>query len=439
VTVSARRLGSVLAALAVAAGAVLAVPGTAAAVQLCDSLPAVDPSVEDVPWAQAGYDPAERLWPFSTGAGVTVAVVDTGVDAGHPQLAGHVLDGIDLVRAQPGAGVDCVPHGTGLAGVVAAQPTTTTGAAGLAPDAVVLPVQVTDQPRVDAGGDPMSPDLLAAGIDAAVDAGAQVVDVGVVTYLPSDALAAAVARAVAAGVVVVAPVGDAHDADRDGAGPTTPTLTPYPAALDGVIGVGAADRVGGRLPSSQVGAYVDLLAPGDDVVSAGVLGQRSYAGTSISAAFVAASVALLLALPEADRAEPLPAPGPELVAALTARLTGTATGGDGSPRYGAGVLDPVRALTESLSSSVPVPLPALQEPPADPAAEARAADEAASARLAGWLAAGLAALLLPLLLVGVLVPRARRRRWRAGRSEPPVRADEQPEFLAGDALYRSRS
>lgn len=417
--------------------ALLCVPGSAGAVQVCEQVPAPDGAVQDVPWAQAGYDPQTRLWPFSRGAGVLVAVLDTGVDATHPQLAGRVAEGVDLVRAQPGAGVDCVPHGTGLAGIVVAQPASTTGLVGLAPDATVLPVQVTDEPVLAAGGDePVSPDVVAAGIEAALDAGAAVVDVGVVASSDSPALEAAVQRALAAGVLVVAPVGDGHVPDRDDPGPTDPALTAWPAAHPGVLGVGAATRAGGRVPSSQVGDDVDLLAPGEDVVSTGVGGQRVYDGTSVATAFVAATAALLLALPDTDRAQPLPAGGPERVAALTDRLLGTATGGQDSPRYGAGVLDPVRALTESLSSTAPVAAGAYTGPEADPAAEAAARERASSARTAGLVAAALGGVVGLGLLGGVLVPRARRRGWRAGVQRPDTRPDDPPEFLAGDALYR---
>jgi nucleotide-binding universal stress UspA family protein len=368
---------------------------------------------------------------------VTVAVVDTGVDAAHPQLAGRVAEGVDLVRAQPGAGVDCVPHGTGLAGVVAAQPVSTTGMVGLAPDATVLPVQVSDDVTVTAGGDePLSPDLLAAGIEAAVSAGAAVVDVGVVAGSASPALQAAVERAVDAGVLVVAPVGDGHVPDRDDPGPTPDSLTPYPAAYPGVLGVGAASRTGGRLQTSQIGPYVDLLAPGEDVVSTGVVGQRVYEGTGIATAFVAATAALLLALPDADRAEPLPDAGPDRVAALTERLLATATGGTGSQRYGTGVLDPVRALTESLASAGPAAATPYQAPPVDPQEQARAEARQASGTTAGRVAAALGAVLVVGLLAGLLVPRARRRRWRTGVARPVVRPDDPPLFLSGDALYR---
>ncbi|KQS73735.1 S8 family serine peptidase [Modestobacter sp. Leaf380] len=423
-----------LSCVALVGAAVLAVPTAASAAEVCETPPPVDQVVEDVPRAQTGYDPQERLWPLSRGAGVTVAVLDTGVDASHPQLADRVDPGFDLVRGVPDATTDCSPHGTGLAGVVVAQEVPETGFVGLAPQARVLPVQVTDEPRVDNGGEPVSTTLIAAGIDTAVAEGAQVVAVGVVSYADDPELAAAVARAVTAGVLVVAPVGDAHDRDRDGAGATR--LTSYPAAYDGVLGVGAADRFGGRVQTSQVGDYVDLLAPGQDVLSTGIGGQHVYQGSAIATAFVAATAALLVALPDADRAEPLPATGSERVAALSDRITGTATGSSDSLRYGAGVLDPVRALAESRAADGPRLPGAVQTPPPDPAAETLATARADAADRSGLVLAGAAALLAVAVLVAALLPRARRRRWRAGRTPVPVRPDHPPEFLSGDALYR---
>jgi subtilisin family serine protease len=414
--------------------AVLAVPATASAVQVCQTPPSVDRTVEDVPWAQSGYDPQNRLWPLSEGAGITVAVLDTGVEASHPQLAGRVDEGLDLVRGTPGATVDCTPHGTGLAGVIVAQPDPGTGFVGLAPQARVLPIQVTDEPRADAGGTPVSGAALAAGILAAVAQGAQVVDVGVVVYGDDPEVRSAVEQAVAAGVVVVAPAGDAHDRDRDGAGSTQ--LISYPAAYDGVLGVGAVDRYGGRVQSSQVGSYVDLLAPGQDVVSTGIGGQRLYQGTSIATAYVAATAALLLALPDTDRAEPLPAAGAARVQAIADRLMSTATGSTVSPRYGAGVLDPARALSESSSDQAPLTPTTQAAPPPDLAAEALADERTAAADRSTLVLAGLAGVVAVALLIGFVVPRARRRRWRTGRVQVPVRPDHPPEFLSGDALYR---
>src|SRR5207249_3787291 len=111
---------------------------------------------------------------------------------------------------------------------------------------------------------PVDPRKLAAGIDYAVRNGADVIDCAVVSYQDAPDVRAAVSRAVNSGVVVVAMVGDSHSEDRDGLGPTR-VPPPYPASYPGVVGVGAIDKNGRRVDTSQIGSYVKLVAPGNDV------------------------------------------------------------------------------------------------------------------------------------------------------------------------------
>ena len=431
-----QRAAAALLTTATSAGIVLLGAGPAAAVDArCEGQPQFSPSIVDPSWTQDAYDAPDRLWSFSRGQGVTVAVLDTGVDATHPQLAGKVLLGGDLVSGFPGGVVDCTPHGTAMAGVVNAAQVSGIGSYGLAPDATVLPVRVAERPETVPSDTPVDPALLAQAIDASVGAGAAVIDVGVVVYGDSPVLAAAVSRALTAGVVVVAAAGDAHDPDRDGARPTDGSLTPYPAAYPGVIGVGAVGRDGARIETSQIGAQVDLVAPGADVIAPALGGHSVYEGTSIASAFVAATVALLLADPAAG----LPPAGPERVGAVTARLLAAASppaGATPGPGYGAGLLDPYRTLTEDPAGSEPVALPGQTPPPADPAAEAAAGERAEADSAAVRLALVVGAVALVVVVAAVVLPRARGRRWRAGRVPPaPARQDDGPEFLPGEALF----
>jgi subtilisin family serine protease len=122
-----------------------------------------------VPWAQQRLAP-QRVWMLTRGQAVTVAVVDTGVSRSAPALAGRVLAGKDVLTGGPGDD-DCAGHGTFVAGLVAAGQLAGTGFAGVAPDARILPVRVTDQ-----AGD-VHPDVLAAGVTAAVDGGGTVIAV----------------------------------------------------------------------------------------------------------------------------------------------------------------------------------------------------------------------------------------------------------------------
>lgn len=126
------------------AAAVVVCPGVATAAPppgACGNPAPASPAVTELPWAQKTLD-ARSVHEHATGAGVVVAVVDSGVDADHPQLAGKVLRGQDffLVGDLPG-GFDCVSHGTGVASIIAARPVSGIGFAGLAPDATILPVR----------------------------------------------------------------------------------------------------------------------------------------------------------------------------------------------------------------------------------------------------------------------------------------------------------
>src|SRR5437773_6979204 len=107
-------------------------------------------NLTDPPWPVRRYAPA-RIWPLATGAGQTVAVLDSGVDASHPQLPGKVDAGRDLLDSQPAATFDCVGHGTGVASIITASPAEGLGFTGLAPGVRILPVRISEQPLVASG------------------------------------------------------------------------------------------------------------------------------------------------------------------------------------------------------------------------------------------------------------------------------------------------
>lgn len=217
----------------------------------------------------------------STGRGVVVAVLDTGVDAGHPVLAGHLRPGWDYVdddadASEVGDGIDgdgeAFGHGTFVAGVVSL----------VAPDVKIVPLRVLDS---DGEGDVF---LVAQAILDAVDAGAQVINLslGSKGQQASQVLAEACAYAEAHGVAVVAAAGNqASDAPR------------YPAAIRGVLGVTALNPSTDRLTwFANYGRWIDVAAPGTKVVGP-YPGARyvNWAGSSMATAFVSGQVALLRA------------------------------------------------------------------------------------------------------------------------------------------------
>ncbi|GLY26059.1 type VII secretion-associated serine protease mycosin [Micromonospora sp. NBRC 101691] len=355
--------------------------------------------VTEAPWPQVRYAP-DRLAPLATGAGTVVAVIDSGVDRRHPQLAGQVLDGTDFLDPGDDGSRDCAGHGTGVASVVAAAPRAGIAFRGLAPEAHILPVRVSEQQIVDGreSGRTVSAAVFARAIRWAVDRGADVLNLSVVLYADHPAVRAAVAYALQRDVVVVAAAGNLH-AEGD--------PLPYPAAYDGVIGVGAITASGIRADFSQVGGYVDVVAPGSDVLMAAPgRGHRRAEGTSYATPFVAATAALLRGY------------RPELTAAqVTQRIVATADPAPGrGAGYGAGVLNPYRAVTETGAGTAGTPrrteaLPARWVDPAEVARDAQRADARDRALLVAAVAAALAVVAS---LLAVIVPRGSRRRWRPG-------------------------
>ncbi|WP_307241392.1 type VII secretion-associated serine protease mycosin [Catenuloplanes indicus] len=373
----------------------------------CGSTAAPSGTVREEPWAQQRYG-LDRLAPIADGTGTVVAVIDSGVDPTHPQLAGRVLHGTDFLGDGGEGAVDCVGHGTAVASLIAAGPTPGVAFRGVAPETQILPVRVSEQQIVDGAqtGRTVPPDRLAAAVRWAVDNDADVLNMSVVLYLDDPAVRSAIGYAVANDVIVVAAVGNQHRTPGPAADPT-----PYPAAYAGVLGIGAITEDGRAAGFSQTGGYVDLVAPGGHVLTAVPGGGHAYAdGTSYAAPFGAATAALVRQR------------WPDLTATeVTARLVATADpapGGPASDAYGYGVLNPYRAVTDTR----PAAPPARSGPsatPAIPAAEAIAAGHPNTPRALTLAATGLAAAVVTLVLATVL-PRARRRGWR-----PPTGSDQQ--------------
>ncbi|WP_308436854.1 type VII secretion-associated serine protease mycosin [Streptomyces omiyaensis] len=296
---------------------------------------------EGRPWSLQRVQ-LDELWAQSTGKGVRVAVIDTGVDVRNLQLAKAVdaRSGINLIpkgakdangnklkRGKENGTTDTVGHGTKVAGIIAARPAKGTGFVGLAPDATIIPIQQND---ADGNG---TATTLAAAIRHAVDKKADVINISQDTanaVKPTPLLEQAVAAALEAGVVVVASAGN------DGLGGNVkPT---YPASYEGVLAVAASDRNNERAQFSQSGDFVGVAAPGVDMVST-VPGGGHCAdnGTSFSAPYVAGLAALLKSA-HRDWTQK------QIVAQIQQTAERSVAGHD--RLVGWGVVDPVRALTE---------------------------------------------------------------------------------------------
>jgi serine protease len=219
-------------------------------------------------------------WQSTTGAGITVAVLDTGVDATQPDLAGQVLPGFDAIAGSGTADTDPNGHGTHVAGVIAADTGNNAGISAIAPNAKILPVRV-----LGANGEGYM-SAAASGIVYATDHGAQVINMSFGSPVQVDSVSTAIAYARSKGVVVVAAGGN----DRKAGNPVS-----YPAASDGVIAVAATDQAEHVATFSTAGSYVDLAAPGTDILSTWPGGKfTTMSGTSMAAPHVSAIAALLL-------------------------------------------------------------------------------------------------------------------------------------------------
>ncbi len=181
-----------------------------------------------------------------------VAVLDTGVDAGHPDLVGHLVAGVNTTSPNRGP-IDDNGHGTMTLGIIAAGANNGAGVAGIGWNVKAMPVKVLD---ADGGGYDLD---IAEGIDWATAHGAKVINMSLGGPGDNEVLHDAVKRAAAKGVVIVAAAGN------DGSNELH-----YPSAYPEVISVGATDAAGALTSFSQYGDSVDVAAPGWDILSTGV-------------------------------------------------------------------------------------------------------------------------------------------------------------------------
>jgi type VII secretion-associated serine protease mycosin len=227
----------------------------------------------------------EKVWSESRGRGVTVAVVDTGVDGSHPDLTGKVLAGKDVTGNGADPENDTNGHGTGMASLIAGHghgSDASEGVIGLAPDATILPIKAAET-------DDFDDSEWARGIRYAVEQGADVINLSFIDSAAKSGSegADAIKYAQQHDVIVVAGVGNDGNASVE-----------YPAKLPGVVAVGAVDKSLSLWSKSNYGEGVTLAAPGVDILEADpsqANGYSSGTGTSDATAYVSATAALVRA------------------------------------------------------------------------------------------------------------------------------------------------
>ncbi|WUH90589.1 type VII secretion-associated serine protease mycosin [Streptomyces sp. NBC_00433] len=277
----------------------LAVVATSGALMLSiGALPAQGQTVRQLQW----HVDAMRLpeaWKISKGAGITVAVIDTGVDRSIPDLKGQVLDGKSFTYPVDSPYDDKIGHGTGMSSLIAGTGASEggTGAIGVAPEAKILPIRILNDPRDT--NEAASAVSFTVELDKAVryaaDSQARVINISqgvpATSLQPNDiaALQSALDYARSKGKLIFASTGNSGEKGSP---------VEYPAASRGVAGIGALDRNGNALPLSTKGPQVDLSAVGDNISKACPSGIRANcvntsSGTSDASALTSGSAALV--------------------------------------------------------------------------------------------------------------------------------------------------
>ncbi|MEJ2579240.1 MAG: S8 family serine peptidase [Kineosporiaceae bacterium] len=359
--------------------------------------------------------PGERLqyaqaWQLTRGKGVVVAVVDSGVDAQHPQLRGRVRTGVDVTsgKVAKGANTDCLGHGTSVAGIIAAAPREGVAMTGMAPEAVIFPVRVTWGFNKD--GEVKTANFIRALDEAVQQSGVRVVNVSVTVPVASlrpaerKRFESIVTAAEARGVLIVAASGNVSST-----GPYAgQQVENYPAALAtthrNVIAVTGLAPDGKIAPEAITGPWVTVAAPGSNLL-APMRGTDTLVyrvGTSFATPYVSGLAALLVAH------------SPELTPSqIRQAIEMTAEHPSTNPSRsttGYGMVNPPSALTAELPSAVPESTPRAAAPltPSTPPDDL--------ARTLSLALAGVAVAFAVLLPVGAVVVRlGRARRWRPGR------------------------
>ncbi|GAA4640841.1 hypothetical protein GCM10023196_107800 [Actinoallomurus vinaceus] len=350
--------------------------------------------VQQVPWAQSRLD-FTSMWGITRGKGVTVAVVDSGVNQSHPQLAGRVVKSIDLTHTH---NTDCYGHGTAVAGIIAAQDERNSQSmpfVGVAPDVRLISIKIQNSETSNDDGT-----LLAKGIMRAVDEGADIINVSA-TNTDYPLLRHAVEQARKKNVLIVASAGNVEPNKK------ASEQEAYPASYAGVLSVGAVSPSGPLSDFSNTASKVDVSAPGESIIStegSGYVGDLK--GTSYSAPYVTGVAALV-------KANKPDLTAPELLKRIVATADHSIGTGSGS-----GMVNPREAVTALISDT--------NGPSTSPRAGAQPIDiggpppvDHRTRHLGALIAVCAIGGALLVAFAGVVVPLGARRGWRPGRAKLP--------------------
>ncbi len=295
---------------------------------------AAAPRIYSDPFAAMNYAPAMTgalaLHGNASGNGQLIAVIDTGIDVAHPDLAGRLREPVDTTDR----GYAAETHGTAVAGIIAAEADNAIGSYGVAPAAEILPIKAC-QPKEEGGLKARcTTSTLVRALDVAITEDAAIINMSLAGP-PDDLVARYVNLALQQGRLVVAGAGNGGAHAKPG----------FPAAIPGVLAVTAVDVADGLYSQANRGDYIDVAAPGVDIVSTVPDGQYPpLSGTSMAAAHVSGIAALIREL------------GPLLSAREVAMIIKTNTrdlgaAGDDA-EFGSGLVDACQAASAATADAV---------------------------------------------------------------------------------------
>ncbi|MET9369289.1 type VII secretion-associated serine protease mycosin [Streptomyces griseoflavus] len=399
--------------------------------------PAHAESVRDRQWHLDAMQ-ADDMWKVSTGSGITIAVIDTGVDASLADLAGRVVKGKDFSKHEGDERTDHSGHGTSVAALIAATGARggVNGSYGLAPGAKILPVRMPEATEAyDFNARASYSSDMSTAIRYAADTDAQIINISMGQFnsrgkndVGTPALESAVKYALGKEKLIFAAAGNEGDkANRPG----------YPASTPGVIAVGSINEKIQRSKFSEWGPEIDVTAPGENMIHAcpGATEVCKSDGTSHATAIASASAALIWAKhPEWTNNQ--------VLRVLINTMKGNEKSWTRNDEFGYGIVRPRAALSEpgdpgpadeyplpDLEAATPQDPATTESPSAGAGGGSTAADRgrpaaARSTNGAGigtwWVVAGVAAAALLAAAVTIPVLRARRRKTAPVPTAPPA-------------------
>ena len=290
-------------------------------------------SIRDQEWWLSAMHAPDVMWPISTGKGIIIAEIDSGVEASHADLVGQVLPGENFSGLKGGADADIDGHGTAIASLIVGTGKGWGGRGmyGLSPGVKVLPLRVSPTGANEAVFAASFASQVSLALRFAADSDAQIINISMAQVENESTVESAIDYALAKGKLIIAGAGN----DGGNGDPME-----YPAAFPGVVAIGETDSAGAVASESEHGSQISFTAPGANMYGACISpsGYCTGHGTSDSTAIASASAALIWSVHPTWTADQI------IRVMMNTANRGTDKFGQQDPYFGYGALRPRIAL-----------------------------------------------------------------------------------------------